>query len=98
MFIESKEYIITESLFSDGIKNGVSTDILVKIISLFSFDLDFQRDIRIDTVVSISYEFDEIVETGRLEYNDIKYASITINGKQLEYLSLIHISEPTRPY
>ncbi len=88
-FIESKEYTITESLFSDGIKNGVSPDILVKIISLFSFDLDFQRDIRVDTVVSISYEFDEIVETGRLEYNDIKYASIIIDGKQLEYFKFI---------
>ncbi len=88
-FIESKEYTITESLFSDGIKNDVSSDILVKIISLFSFDLDFQRDIRVDTVVSISYEFDEIVETGRLEYNDIKYASIIIDGKQLEYFKFI---------
>ena len=88
-FIESKEYTITESLFSDGIKNGVSPDILVKIISLFSFDLDFQRDIRVDTVVSISYEFDEIIETGRLKYNDIKYASIIIDGKQLEYFKFI---------
>ncbi len=88
-FIESKEYTITESLFSDGLKNGVSPDILVKIISLFSFDLDFQRDIRVDTVVSISYEFDEIIETGRLEYNDIKYASIIIDGKQLEYFKFI---------
>ena len=88
-FIESKEYTISESLFSDGIKNDVSSDILVKIISLFSFDLDFQRDIRVDTVVSISYEFDEIVETGRLEYNDIKYASIIIDGKQLEYFKFI---------
>ena len=88
-FIESKEYTISESLFSDGINNGVSSDILVKIIRLFSFDLDFQRDIRVDTVVSISYEFDEIVETGRLEYNDIKYASIIIDGKQLEYFKFI---------
>ena len=88
-FVESKEYTITESLFSDGIKNGVSPDILVKIISLFSFDLDFQRDIRVDTVVSISYEFDEIIETGKLEYKDIKYASIIIDGKQLEYFKFI---------
>ncbi len=88
-FIESKEYTISESLFSDGIKNNVSSDILVKIIRLFSFDLDFQRDIRVDTVVSISYEFDEIVETGRIKYNDIKYASIIIDGKQLEYFKFI---------
>ncbi len=88
-FVESKEYTILESLFSDGIKNDVSPDILVKIIGLFSFDLDFQRDIRVNTLVSISYEFDEIIETGKLVYNDIKYASIIIDGKQLEYFKFI---------
>ncbi len=88
-FIESKEFKIIESLYSDGIDNGISPDILVKIIRLFSFDLDFQRDIRVDTIVSVSYEFDEITETGELEYNDIKYASIEIDGKQLEYFKFI---------
>lgn len=88
-FIESKEFKIIESLYSDGIDNGISPDILVKIIRLFSFDLDFQRDIRVDTIVSVSYEFDEITETGELEYNDIKYASIVIDGKQLEYFKFI---------
>ncbi len=88
-FNESKEYKILKSLYSDGIKNGVAPDILVKIIKLFSFDLDFQRDIKIDTVVSVSYEFDEISETGRLEYNDIRYASIKIDGKKLEYFKFI---------
>ena len=88
-FIESKEFTIFESLYSDGISNGLSPDILIKIIRLFSFDLDFQRDIRTDTVVSVSYEFDEISETGKLKYKDIKYASIKIDGKQLEYFKFI---------
>jgi len=88
-FIESKNYKIIESLYSDGIKNGVAPDILVKIIRLFSFDLDFQRDIKVDTVVSVSYELDEISKTGRLEYKDIKYASININENQLEYFRFI---------
>ncbi len=88
-FIESREYTIIETLYSDGIKNDISADILVKIIKLFSFDLDFQRDIRMDTVVSVSYEFDEILETGKIEFNDIRYASIEIDGKQLEYFKFI---------
>ena len=88
-FVESREYTIIDSLYSDGIKNGVSPDILVKIIKLFSFDLDFQRDIRVDTVVSVSYEFDMISETNKLEFKDIKYASIKIDGKQIEYFKFI---------
>jgi len=88
-FVESREYTIIDSLFSDGIKNGVSPDILVKIIRLFSFDLDFQRDIRVDTVVSVSYEYDMISETNKLEFKDIKYASIKIDRKQIEYFKFI---------
>ena len=30
--------------------------LLIKLIQLFSFDLDFQRDIKKNTEVSISYE------------------------------------------
>ena len=88
-FVESREYTIIDSLYSDGIKNGLSPDILVKIIRLFSFDLDFQRDIRVDTVVSVSYEFDMISESNKLEFKDIKYASIKIDGKQIEYFKFI---------
>ena len=54
--IESKEYIITNSLYADGIKSNVPNEVLIKLIQLFSFDLDFQRDIKKNTVVSISYE------------------------------------------
>ena len=54
--IESKEYVINNSLYADGINNNIPNQILVKLIQLFSFDLDFQRDIQKDTKVSISYE------------------------------------------
>ena len=50
--IESNEYLIVNSLYSDGIKNKVPNEILIKLIQLFSFDLDFQRDIKKDTLVS----------------------------------------------
>ena len=54
-FEESKEFVILNSLYSDGIKNNLSPDILIKLIKLFSFDLDFQRDIKVNTLVSVSY-------------------------------------------
>ena len=45
-FKESKEYIISKSLYSDGIKSNIPNEVLIKLIKLFSFDLDFQRDIK----------------------------------------------------
>ena len=81
----SKEYVITNSLYLDGIKNLVPSDILIKLIRLFSFDLDFQRDIKKNTIVSVSY--DEIYIEGRdnLIFGDINYALIEIGKNSLEY-------------
>ena len=41
--IESKEYLITNSLYADGINNNLPSQILIKLIQLFSFDLDFPK-------------------------------------------------------
>jgi len=82
---KAKEYIIKDSLYSDGIKNGVPANILTKLIKLYSFDLDFQRDIRINTKVSVSFE--TIIIEGRKEifFGDIVYSIIKINKNILEY-------------
>ena len=86
---ESKEFEILNSLYSDGIKNNISADILIKLIKLFSFDLDFQRDIKTNTLVSVSYGVTEIIKKNKIEYNDINYALISINGKKLEYFKFL---------
>ncbi len=85
----SKEFNIKESLYGDGLKNELPQDILIKLIRLFSFDLDFQRDIKKNTLVSISYEFNQIKENDKLEFKDIVYALINIDGKKLEYFKFL---------
>ena len=85
----SQEFIILESLYSDGIKNNVPQSILIELIRLFSFDLDFQRDIKSNTTVSISYDVIEIKENNNLKYDDINYALISIEGKKIEYFKFI---------
>jgi len=85
----SKEFNINNSLYSDGLKNNLPQDILIKLIRLFSFDLDFQRDIKKNTLVSVSYEYDQIKDNDKLEYKDIFYALININGNKLEYFRFL---------
>ena len=87
--IESKEYLITNSLYSDGINNNIPNQILIKLIQLFSFDLDFQRDIRKDTQVSVSYE--KIFAENKTKYffGDIEYARVTIKNNTLEYFKFL---------
>ena len=81
----SKEYLITNSLYSDGIKNNIPIEILTKLIRLYSFDLDFQRDIRKDTKVSISYDSQNIEDRDQQYFGDINYALIEIEINKLEY-------------
>tara|TARA_B100000579_G_scaffold158429_1_gene128870 strand:- start:2734 stop:4038 length:1305 start_codon:yes stop_codon:yes gene_type:complete len=86
---ESKEYLITNSLYADGITNSVPNEVLIKLIQLFSFDLDFQRDIRKDTQVSLSYEKVFTENKPDYFYGDIQYARITIKNNTLEYFKFI---------
>ena len=81
----SKEYLITNSLYSDGIKNNIPIEILTKLIRLYSFDLDFQRDIRKNTKVSISYDSKNIEDRDQQYFGDINYALIEIEKNKLEY-------------
>ncbi len=87
--IESKEYLIINSLYSDGIKNNIPNDILIKLIKLFSFDLDFQRDIKKETLVSISYEKTNVENNSDYSFGDIEYARIEIKNNTLEYFKFL---------
>ena len=87
--IESKEYIITNSLYADGIKSNVPNEVLVKLIQLFSFDLDFQRDIKKNTAVSISYEKTYVENASDFSIGDIDYAKIEIGKNNLEYFKFL---------
>ena len=87
--IESKEYVITNSLYADGINNNIPNQILIKLIQLFSFDLDFQRDIQKDTKVSISYEKIFVKNKSEYSFGDIEYANIKIKKNTLEYFKFL---------
>ena len=87
--IESKEYIITNSLYADGVNSNVPNEVLVRLIQLFSFDLDFQRDIKKNTAVSISYEKTYVKNASEFSIGDIDYAKIEIGKNNLEYFKFL---------
>jgi murein DD-endopeptidase MepM/ murein hydrolase activator NlpD len=87
--IESKEYVITNSLYADGINNNIPNQILIKLIQLFSFDLDFQRDIQKDTKVSLSYEVISVKNKSEYSFGNIEYANIIIKKNTLEYFKFL---------
>ena len=82
---ESNKFFIKSSLYEDGKMAGVPLEILSKAIKLYSFDVDFQRDIQKNDEFEILYEvfFNSIRES--VSNGNIKYIKLNLHGNNLEY-------------
>jgi len=83
--INSLKFLITKSLYEDGIEAGVPLSILADSIRLYSFDIDFQRDIKKNTVFEVSYEILQNTKRQNIEYGNIQYIKLIIGKTNLEY-------------
>ena len=73
--------VITSSLYVAGKKAGLSNDILSELIRAYSWDVDFQRDIRRNDSFQIMYE-KVLTETGEfVKGGNIEFATLTLSGK-----------------
>ena len=81
----SSEFTIFSSLYEDGIKAGIPLKTLTDAIRLYSFDIDFQRDIQKNTKFSISYEVLFNDERKNITYGDIQYINLKLQNNTLEY-------------
>jgi murein DD-endopeptidase MepM/ murein hydrolase activator NlpD len=83
-----KKVTINSSIYQDGVENKISPTVLDSLIRLYSFDIDFQRDIRDKDNFEVLYEeiYDE--NTGnKLADGNILYSKMNIrsNSKNLSY-------------
>lgn len=81
----SQEFTINSSIYKDGVNNNIPLEILLKIIKLYSFDVDFQRDIQVGNKLDVLYEiiFNENRNTNN--YGKIKYIKLKLQKNNLEY-------------
>ncbi len=75
---------INSSFYQAAADAGLSAQLIVKLTKIFSYDVDFQRDIRPGQRLDVLFE--ELVdESGdSLLQQDIKYAALHIGGKKIE--------------
>jgi len=79
------EGTITSTLFEAAADQGMPLDMLTAMIKLFSYDVDFQRDVQKDDTFQVMYER-TVTEDGRPVRNlDIRYASMTLSGQTLKF-------------
>jgi murein DD-endopeptidase MepM/ murein hydrolase activator NlpD len=75
---------INSSLFAAGADAGVPQGVLANLIQLYSFDVDFQRELRQGDSFEVVYETLYDKDTGeQIQYGDIMFASLTISSSRL---------------
>ncbi|HSQ97446.1 MAG TPA: peptidoglycan DD-metalloendopeptidase family protein [Rickettsiales bacterium] len=75
---------INENLFSDGVAAGVPPSIMLDFIKFFSFDIDFQRDLRQGDTFEVLFESYYTDDGKKVKDGDILFASINNQNKNFE--------------
>lgn len=76
------EGVIKSSLYVSGLKAGIPNPVLVEMIRAYSWDVDFQRDIRSGDTFQVMYErvFDD--HGKHVHSGNIRFAQLTLSGKR----------------
>ncbi len=81
--LEAKQAKIELSLFGSAAKAGVPDAITAEAIRVFSWDVDFQRDIRQGDELEVLYENLETPEGKFIKTGNIVYARLNVNGHNI---------------
>jgi murein DD-endopeptidase MepM/ murein hydrolase activator NlpD len=73
---------IDSSLYEAAVKAGVPVSILVEMIHAFSWDVDFQRDIRPNDSFEVMYEQFSNTDGKSVNYGKVMFASLSLSGKR----------------
>ncbi len=78
---------IDSSLFLAAQEQGVPASVIVELIRMYSYDVDFQRQIRKGDGFEIFYKKYDDADGNTVRGGDILYGSLILKGKQYAYYS-----------
>ena len=84
-----KENFIKSSLYKAAIEKKIDPNIIVQFAQIYGFEVDFQRDIRKNDGFQIVYEELRNDNNKVVDFGNILYANLILQGKSLE---LYHFS------
>ncbi len=79
-----KENFISNSLYKAAIDKKIDPNIIVQFAQIYGFQVDFQRDIRKNDSFQIVYEEYKNEDNKTVDYGNILYANLILQGKALE--------------
>jgi murein DD-endopeptidase MepM/ murein hydrolase activator NlpD len=78
---------IEQSLFLAAERSGVPIPVLMELIELYSYEVDFQRDIQPGDSFEIMYQELKNDAGERVRFGDVLYASMTLSGHEVRLYS-----------
>lgn len=74
---------IQTSLYGSAAQAGIPQQIIAELIRIYSWNIDFQRDIRQGDSLKVLYNTYETEDGEFAQYGDILYASLTVGGREV---------------
>ncbi len=79
-----KDINIQNSLYEDSLAVGLPQEVLIDMVRLFSYSIDFQRDIRRENLFTVYYEFLLNYKGEELMPGNIIYANANLDSNNLD--------------
>ena len=74
---------IETSLYGSAARAGIPSSVIANMIKTYSWNVDFQRDIRAGDKIEVMYEAFETEDGEFAKYGNVLYANLHIRGKEL---------------
>jgi murein DD-endopeptidase MepM/ murein hydrolase activator NlpD len=78
------EGVINSTLFAAAEEQGLPADVMTAMVKLFSYDVDFQRDLQKGDKFSILFDREVTGDGEPVRNGEIRYASMTLGSERLE--------------
>lgn len=78
----AKSVTINGSLYASAAREGVPAQVIAELIRVYSWDVDFQRDIRAGDTLDVLYSVKETEDGEFAGYGEVPYASLSIRGDE----------------
>lgn len=75
---------VTTTVHAAGVEGGVPPSVMVDVVKLFSWDVDFQRETRPGDEVAVLFDVDRLVDGTVVGGGAIHYARLETGGRTLE--------------
>lgn len=74
---------IKTSLYGSAARAGIPSQVIAEVIRIYSWDIDFQRDLRQGDKIEVLYNTTETEEGEFVKYGQILYANLQVRGKKM---------------